>query len=74
MGFIHFMASGTGRLARIIAGGVLILGGWLLVQGPARYLIVAIGLVPLAAGLFDICLMAPLFGCPLSGAAIRKQP
>jgi len=30
-----------------------------------------IGLVPLAAGIFDFCVFAPLFGAPLSGARIR---
>jgi hypothetical protein len=35
-------------------------------------LIVAIvGLVPLAAGVFDFCVFAPLFGNPMSGPKIR---
>jgi hypothetical protein len=30
-----------------------------------------IGLVPLAAGIFDFCVLAPLFGAPFKGPEIR---
>ncbi|GAC1642093.1 MAG: hypothetical protein NVS4B8_10970 [Herpetosiphon sp.] len=73
MGFLHFMASGTGRLVRIVAGGTLLVGGLLLIYGPVPYVVAAIGLKPLAAGLFDFCSFAPLMGFPLRGPAIRKQ-
>ena len=70
--FVKFMASTTGRIVRIVAGLALI--GWgLLGPGGTTGLIVAIvGLVPLAAGLFDFCVFAPLFGNPLSGRKIRS--
>ena len=29
------------------------------------------GVIPLAAGAFDLCLLSPLFGGPLSGAEVR---
>jgi hypothetical protein len=32
-----------------------------------------VGLVPLLAGAFDVCLLSPLFGGPLSGEAVRKS-
>jgi len=32
-----------------------------------------VGLVPLLAGVFDVCLFAPLFGAPLKGADVRAR-
>lgn len=70
-GFVNFMASSTGRIVRIVAGIALIVWG-LAGMGDATGIIVAIiGAVPLAAGLFDFCIFAPLFGRPFSGPKIR---
>jgi hypothetical protein len=70
MAFAAFMASGWGRGVRIVAGVLLIAWGLLLGGGvvPA-----VIGLVPLIAGVLDICLLAPLFGAPLKGAEVRAR-
>lgn len=74
-GFVTFMASTAGRLVRIVAGIVLILVGLFVLGGTggntAGIVVAVIGLVPLLAGLFDVCLFAPLFGYPLSGSKIR---
>lgn len=74
-GFVTFMASTAGRLVRIVAGIVLILVGLFALGGTggntAGIVVAVIGLVPLLAGLFDVCLFAPLFGYPLSGSKIR---
>ncbi|MCC7207616.1 MAG: DUF2892 domain-containing protein [Anaerolineae bacterium] len=69
--FVAFMASGIGRLVRIVAGIVLIAVGLLSVQGTTGIIIAVVGVVPLLAGLLDFCLFAPLFGAPLSGPKIR---
>ncbi len=69
--FIGFMASGGGRLARIVAGLVLIAWGLFGLHGTAGIVVTVIGLLPLAAGVFDFCAFAPLFGQPLSGPKIR---
>jgi len=69
--FCTFMASTTGRIIRIVAGIVLIVWGWMGLGGTAGIVVVVVGLVPLLAGLFDFCVFAPLFGCPLSGPKIR---
>ena len=72
MGFAKFMSSGLGRGVRIVAGLVLIVLG--LASGGTGGLIVAVvGVVPLLAGVLDVCLFAPLFGGPLKGAAARAQ-
>ena len=67
----QFLASSAGRLTRIVAGVALIAGGLLAVGGTAGIALAAIGLVPLLAGAFDVCLFSALFGGPFSGAAIR---
>jgi hypothetical protein len=71
MGFEEFMASGVGRTLRIVAGIALIILGAIL--GGGWWALAVVGLVPFLAGVFDICVMAPLFGQPVSGKAIRQQ-
>jgi Protein of unknown function (DUF2892) len=68
MGFVRFMNSTTGRAARIGAGLVLIVGG-LIAGGTAGLVVAAVGMVPLAAGLSNVCLFAPLFHAPFRGAS-----
>ncbi len=69
--FIAFMASTTGRIVRIVAGVALIAWGLLGLGGTTGIIVAIIGALPLLAGLFDFCVFAPLFGCPLSGRKIR---
>ncbi len=71
--FVGFMASGTGHLLRIVVGIVLILLGLLVVQGTWGWVLVVIGLVPLAAGVFDFCLLGPLLGVGFWGRDIRGR-
>jgi hypothetical protein len=71
MGFVNFMSSTAGRVARIVAGIVLIIIGAL--TGGAGWIIAIIGLVPLLAGAFDVCLFAPLLKQPMSGKDIRAK-
>ena len=71
--FVKFMSSATGRWTRIIAGIVLVALGLLVVKETTGLIIAAIGLVPLLAGVFDVCLFAPLFGNPFSGKQIRGE-
>lgn len=73
MGFIHFMASPAGRILRFLVGAVLILVGLLAIGGVGGTILAIVGLVPLLAGTFDLCLLAPLFGLPLSGRRIRAE-
>lgn len=72
MKFSKFMASTAGRILRIVAGLALV--GWgLYVQSVVGYVVAAVGLVPLLAGLFDKCVFAPLFGQPFDGKSIRSK-
>lgn len=69
--FVKFMASAAGRLARILAGAILMAWGALYLGGTTGTIVAVVGAVPLAAGVFDVCLFAPLFGSPISGPKIR---
>lgn len=73
MGFAKFMAGTTGRLIRIIAGVVLILVGLQVVGGTAGIIIAIIGVLPILAGVLNICLIAPLIGAPFSGKDALKS-
>lgn len=66
------MVSPSGRGVRILAGLILI------AIGAFRYpdinwILVIIGMIPLSAGLFDFCLLAPLFGYSFSGQKTRDK-
>lgn len=71
MRFIEFMAGNVGRGIRIVAGLALITlgaafgGGW--------WTLAVVGLVPLAAGAFDFCVLAPLVHQPFSGRRVRAK-
>lgn len=69
---VGFMASRTGRWVRMLAGVALVVGGWS--SGSRRGKALGlVGLVPLLAGTFDVCLLGPLFGLPMKGEAIRRR-
>ena len=70
--FFGFLGSMTGRIVRAVAGIVLIVIGLFLVKGTGGWILAIVGLLPLAAGVFDVCLFAPLFGLPFAGPALRK--
>lgn len=71
MAFARFMSSTTGRLLRIIAGLALIALGVFYFTGTTGIIVALIGVVPLLAGVFNICVFAPLFGGPFNGRAVK---
>jgi hypothetical protein len=74
MKFISFMASQHGRLLRGSVGLVLTIAAILWLHGSGQVVALAIGGVLLGVAIFDLCLLAPLFGKPLSGGSICKRP
>lgn len=72
-GFARFMATAAGRGVRIVAGLVLIGWGWSMRDQTAGIVLMLVGLVPLGAGVFNVCLIAPLIGAPFSGAKVRAE-
>lgn len=60
--FENFMASNYGRVARGLLGITILAVGLGLVGGTAGWIVAAFGLVPIAAGVFNLCPVAPLWG------------
>lgn len=58
----RFMASGYGRLARALFGTMLVAAGLGLVARPWGLAVAALGLAPIAAGVLNLCPIAPLWG------------
>lgn len=65
MSSVKFLATTVGRGARAVAGGVLIVVG--LVLGGGWLALSVVGLIPLLASAFNVCLLAPLLGQPFKG-------
>lgn len=72
--FFSFIASMNGRIARIVVGALLVVLGLFVVNGSTivQLLLIVVGLVPLLAGAFDVCVFAPLAKLPFKGADLRK--
>lgn len=73
MTLVRFLESGNGRLARGGVGIALVgVGGSLgALHGGAWWVLGAAGLLPLAAGVFKLCLAAPFVGGPVRGGLPR---
>ena len=67
MAFVKFMQSWAGRLLRIAAGGVMMWYGLTQMAGPGGFTVAVVGVVPIAAGVLNFCLLGPLFGVSLMG-------
>jgi hypothetical protein len=70
--FFRFIASPTGRVVRV-AAGLTLAGSSLRGAKKPNLPLLVISMVPLAAGLFDWCVMGPLAGKPFEGEALRRQ-
>jgi hypothetical protein len=67
MPFVTFMQSPIGRTLRIVLGLALIGFGLRAVHEAAGLIVALIGVVPLIAGTFGVCLVGPLFGVDFRG-------
>ncbi len=70
MVILRFLGSQPGRIVRIAAGVALIISGF--VMGGAWRVLMVVGLLPLIAGVFDLCVLGPLFRLPLVGPRFRR--
>lgn len=66
-GFARFMSTPTGRIARVVVGAGLIYWGFTQLGSTTGIVLMVVGLVPLIAGLFNLCLVSALLGGPISG-------
>lgn len=67
MAFARFMSQPVGRIIRAVLGLVLIALGFFWIGGTVGIVVGLVGFVPLAAGLFNFCLVGPLVGGYLDG-------
>ena len=70
--FVRFMQTPAGRITRVV-GGIAMIAGGRIAGGPGGVALAVAGLVPFGAGLFDVCVLAPFFRIPFSGARIREM-
>lgn len=67
-----WMATPFGRGARVLLGAILI-GAGARIEGTVGIALALVGLVPIAAGVLDVCLVAPVLGAPFMGANAREK-
>jgi xanthine/uracil/vitamin C permease (AzgA family) len=71
-GFAKFINSPAGRIARLVVGMALVVWGYTLLVSVIGIFLIIIGLIPLVAGSFDLCLVSALLGGPVSGEKVRE--
>lgn len=72
MKLIDTIGSQPGRVLRIVAGvGIITTGPRR--GGPGGRVLAAAGVVPLAAGVADVCVLGPLVHGPLQGESFRQH-
>jgi hypothetical protein len=67
------MAKPAGRVARIVIGAAIISVGLMMTSTTVRDVLVIVGLVPILAGVVNICAVSALIGAPLSGRRALKM-
>lgn len=67
-GFVSFISSPAGRWLRVIVGLAMIIAG----ARNSSNLLIIIGLVPLAAGAFDFCVLGKILGGYYNGDKMRE--
>jgi hypothetical protein len=72
MSFARFMATPVGRGIRIVAGLALVVIG-LVIGSAGGYVLAVVGLLPLAAGALNVCMIAPIVKAPFSGKAALSR-
>lgn len=67
MSFVKFMLGYAGRALRVVAGAVIIWLAMTRLDTPWSWVVAAVGVVPILAGLVNFCLLGFLFGADLWG-------
>ena len=70
-GFSKFLNSPGGRLLRIVAGIGFLVVGYIYRDYALGVISMVWGVLPLSAGVLDICYISAALGGPLSGKKIR---
>jgi hypothetical protein len=72
-GFARFINSPAGRITRIVVGLGLTAWGYAQRAGTGGIVLIVVGLIPLAAGLFNLCLISALLGGPIRGSEVARS-
>ena len=72
-GFAQFINSPAGRVMRLVVGIGLIGYGFTHRTSQTGLVLMVVGLIPLLAGAFDLCLISGLLGGPFRGAILRAK-
>lgn len=67
------MTTNIGRLLRFMAGMILVLVGFYVFTGTLGIVCLVLGLLLIAAGLFNFCWIAPLLGAPFWGKNLPRD-
>lgn len=73
MKIVKFMTSPFGRGLRVLLGVVVMAAGLFVVGGTLGTILALIGMVPLAGGVLDFCILSAILGYGLSGPAARAK-
>ncbi len=72
-GFSKFLNSLAGRILRLVAGIGFLVVGYIYRDYTLGVISMVWGVLPLSAGVFDICYISAALGGPLSGKKIRSS-
>ena len=72
-GFSKFLNSPAGRIFRVAAGAAYLVIGYMYRDHALGKLSMAWGVLPLSAGVFDVCFISAALGGPFSGPEIRRE-
>ncbi len=72
-GFSKFLNTLAGRILRLVMGIGFLVVGFIYRDHALGVISIVWGLLPLSAGVFDICYISAALGGPLSGRKIRSQ-
>ena len=70
--FARFINSSAGRVFRLIVGAGFLVVGYLFRDQTLGVISMVFSVLPLSAGVFDLCYVSTILGGPLSGAKIRE--
>lgn len=73
MKVVKFMTSPAGRGLRIVVGIVVMSLGLLVIGGTVGTITALVGIVPIAGGVLDFCIISAVLGYGLSGAGARGK-
>lgn len=70
--FVSFIASPAGRWLRI-AAGLGMIGYGISRNSKTGSIVASVGLIPIVAGVADICGLGPVLGGPFQGQKLRQK-